>query len=135
MRKIISITIFVIVALFCSTTAFADVNTRAVGSAKRSCILSLSGSSATCTSTYTDTSGVTAKVVITQTLEKHSFLWIWNTVGGAWTKTSYNGNVSFTNKASNLESGTYRVKTVFDVTSSDGATESITLYSTEKTVG
>lgn len=132
MKKIISISIVVIMTLVCCVTAFADVELCAVGSVKRSCTLSISGGTATCTSLYSDSSSETANVVITQSLEKHSFLWSWDTVGGDWIKSTNSGKISLTNQVSGLLSGTYRVKTVFDVTSSDGAMQTITLYSSEK---
>ena len=79
---------------------------------------------------------VTAKVTvkITQSLEKHSFLWFWDTVGGEWTTNSKKSSVSFTNYKSGLASGTYRVKSVFTVTTTSGQTETVTVYSAEKTI-
>lgn len=77
---------------------------------------------------------VTASVKITQSLEKHSFLWFWDTVGGEWTTNSKKSSVSFTNYKSGLASGTYRVKSVFTVTTTSGQTETVTVYSAEKTI-
>lgn len=39
-----------------------------------------------------------------------------------------------TNYKNNLESGTYRLKTVFTVTSKNGQTETIAVYSGEKSI-
>ena len=76
-----------------------------------------------------------SKVTISQSLEKHAFLWSWNTVGGVWTKTQTNvASTVFTNTKSGLTSGTYRVKSVFTVTLSDGTSESVTVYSNEVTI-
>ena len=67
-----------------------------------------------------------------QSLERHSFLWSWDTVGGSWTKTETNAvSVTFTNTKSGLTSGTYRVKSVFTVTLSNGTSETVTVYSNE----
>jgi len=82
---------------------------------------------------YIDNSNSTTKIVITQTLEKQSFLWTWKTVGGTRTKTVNGSTATLTGKVSGLESGTYRVKTVFKVTA-DGETETITVYSAEKEI-
>ena len=71
-----------------------------------------------------------------QTLEKKWGLWIWNEVDGA----SWNGTISsvsgkVSNSISGLSSGTYRLKSVFTVKTSSGETETITIFSDEKTVG
>lgn len=84
-----------------------------------------------CKSSYNDWQ-TASKVVIVQSLEKKALLWSWSTVGGEWTKTTTNADtVSFTNTKSGLASGTYRVKSVFTVTLSDGTSETVTRYSSE----
>lgn len=76
-------------------------------------------------------------ITVEQTLEKHSgWFWIWNSVDGAnWTKTVNLNSISMSNTKSGLSSGTYRLKSVFTLTSSSGKTETITVYSDEKKVG
>lgn len=96
--------------------------------------LRISGNTAYCTSTTDGTDVV--KITVEQTLEKHSgWFWIWDTVDGAsWTKTVNKSTISFSNTKSGLSSGTYRVKSVFTLTSTSGKTETFTIYSEEKTV-
>lgn len=76
-------------------------------------------------------------ITVEQTLEKYSgWFWIWNSVDGAnWTKTVNLNSISMSNTKSGLSSGTYRLKSVFTLTSSSGKTETITVYSEEKKVG
>ncbi len=95
--------------------------------------LSISGQTAYCTS---ETEGDAVSITVEQTLEKHSgWFWIWNSVDGAnWTKTVNLNSISMSNTKSGLSSGTYRLKSVFTLTSSSGKTETITVYSEEKTI-
>ena len=109
------------------------MTTYAIGSEKRISTLIISGTTANCTSQYVAANDNVSKVVITQTLEKDGFLWTWETIGGTRTKTVNGSTATLTGKVSNLESGTYRVKTVFEVTA-DGETETITVYSAEKEI-
>lgn len=78
----------------------------------------------------------TAKTIkAVQTLEKKSVFGNFTSVSGAsWTKTVTTQNLSMNNTKSNLSSGTYRLKTVFTVTLSNGTSETVTVYSAEKTV-
>ena len=55
--------------------------------------------------------------------------------GASWTKTVYSDTIRLSNTKSGLDSGTYRLKSVFTLKSSSGDTEKITVYSDEKTVG
>lgn len=97
-------------------------------------ILTTSGQTAYCTS---KTDGNAVSITVEQTLEKYSgWFWIWNDVEGAsWTKTENSGAIAMTNTKSGLPSGKYRLKSVFTLTSSSGKTETVTIYSSEKTVG
>ncbi len=97
--------------------------------------LDISGTTASCTSS---SGGVdVVKITVEQTLEKYSgWFWIWNSVDGAsWTKTVNENTIRLSNTKSGLPSGKYRLKSVFTLTSSSGKTETITIYSSEKTVG
>lgn len=97
--------------------------------------LYISEQTATCRS---DADGCNVvSITVEQTLEKHSgWFWIWNSVDGAnWTKTVNLNSISMSNSKSGLSSGTYRLKSVFTLTSSSGKTETITVYSEEKKVG
>lgn len=96
--------------------------------------LTVSGTTAYCASS---TRGVdTVKITVEQTLEKHSgWFWIWNDVDGAsWTKTVNTNTIRLSNTKTGLSSGTYRLKSVFTLTSSSGKTETITVYSDEKKI-
>lgn len=94
--------------------------------------LSINGTSATCSSYAFSSTAV--KIKVEQTLQKQS-LWFWNDVSGAtWTKTVSTRTIDFTNSKSSLSSGTYRVKSVFTLTNSSGESETITIYSDEKTI-
>lgn len=75
-------------------------------------------------------------ITVEQTLEKYSgWFAIWNDVDGAyWSKTFNQSTISFSNTKSGLASGTYRLKSVFTLTNSSGKTETITIYSQEKSV-
>ena len=133
MKRIVSVIMAVLMCMVCSVAVFAEA--RAVGSGKRSSVLSVSASTATCTGTYTDADGSISRIVITQSLEKQGFFWTWSTYAGEWTKSTSGSTATLSNKVYNLKSGTYRVKTVFTVTGTNGVTESVTVYSSEKTIG
>lgn len=133
MKKIVSILlIFSVIIALCLNVSAASVYD--VGSFTKTSYLSITNGQATCKSSYSESNGNTASVKITQSLEKHSFLWFWDTVGGEWTTNSKKSSVSFTNYESGLASGTYRVKSVFTVTTTSGQTETVTVYSAEKTI-
>lgn len=95
--------------------------------------LSISGTTAYCSSKV---SGPSVKsITAEQTLEKFWGLWIWNEVDNAnWTKVVNSSTITMSNKKYNLESGTYRLKTVFTLTATNGETETITVYSGEVTI-
>ena len=96
--------------------------------------LTITSSSAECKSICEGMPGVT-KITVEQTLEKYWGLWIWNTVDGAsWSKTVYSDATRLSSTKSGLDSGTYRLKSVFTLTSSDGKSETIMVYSEEKTI-
>lgn len=96
--------------------------------------LYINGTSASCTSNVKYSSAV--KITAEQYLQKQGFLWIWGTYDDAeWTKTVDANTISMSNSKSGLESGKYRLKTVFKLTDKNGKTETITVYSNEKSVG
>ena len=135
-KKIISVLMAAIIAvLSCITSVSAsDIAVCDVTSAQKTCHLTISANKANCQSAYSDTAKAKS-IKIEQSLEKHSFLWVWEKVGGAWTKSASNtSSLSLSNTKTGLSGGTYRVKTVFTVTTSDGRTETVTVYSSEKTI-
>ena len=97
-------------------------------------ILSIIGQTAYCTS---NTSGIdVVSITVEQTLQKQGFLWLWYGVDdGSWTTTVNKSAVSVDNTKNGLTNGKYRLKSVFTLTDSTGKTETITIYSAEKSVG
>ena len=133
LKKILAIAMVAVMclSLFAITASAVGISTCDISSASKTSSLIISGTTATCKSSYNDWQ-TASKVVIVQSLEKKALLWSWSTVGGEWTKTTTNADtVSFTNTKSGLASGTYRVKSVFTVTLSDGTSETVTRYSSE----
>lgn len=136
LKKVITIILTAVLCfLLISVTAFADgSSTYDISGAAKSSHIAISGSTATCTSTYEDAVAVKS-IKIVQSLEKHSYLWVWDTVGSAITKTETDvANMSSTSIRTGITSGTYRVKSVFTVTLYDGTSETVTVYSQEVTV-
>lgn len=93
----------------------------------------------TCVTEYRNSEKVvflSQSVTAIQTLEKHWTFGIFNPVdnNSSWTKTVNSISLSMTNSKSGLSSGTYRVKTEFTVTSTNGQTETVSVYSDEKTI-
>lgn len=99
-----------------------------------SSILTINGTTATCKSKVTGYSDVES-VKIVQTLQKQGIFGSWGKYGNtSWTTTINGSSASVSNTKTGLESGTYRLKTVFTLTDKNGKTEKITVYSDEKTV-
>lgn len=96
--------------------------------------LSISGNTAYCTSKSSSDDAVS--ISVEQILEKYSgWLWNWDEVDGAkWSSTVNRKSITVYNSKSGLSSGTYRLKSVFTLTTSSGKTETITVYSEEKTI-
>ncbi len=95
--------------------------------------LDIQNGTAHCKSIAEGTDAVT--ITITHTLQKHWGLWVWEDVDNAmWTKTADINFVCLYNTKSDLKSGTYRVKSTFELTNENGESETITIYSNEETV-
>ncbi|MCM1333758.1 MAG: hypothetical protein NC084_04615 [Bacteroides sp.] len=91
--------------------------------------LEMIGNMAYCTS---QVSGTAVSISAEQTLQKYQGLWIWDDVKDVkWTKNVSANSLTMSNSKSGLESGTYRVKTVFTLTDKNGKTETVTVYSDE----
>jgi hypothetical protein len=144
MKKIVSLLLAVALATSCLlVTSYADdldvpvveefIEEYAIFD-NLDCILSINNGTATCTSQAISASAQTITAV--QTLEKYSgWFWVWDTVSGAtWSKTRNGTSLTMQNNKGGLSSGTYRLKTVFTVTSTSGQTETVTVYSSERTV-
>lgn len=93
-------------------------------------VLSTSGTTGTCTSSAKGLSSVT-KIEGTQYLEKKT-LWWWDTVE-EWSSSSSNNALHMNNSKSGLDSGTYRVRTVFTVYSGSSS-EEVEKISSEVTI-
>lgn len=135
MKKLISMVIVIVIALTFCTSVFADFGTYSTGSTNYNNTLRISGTTATCKSFYTVEGENVSKVVITQSLEKQGFLWIWSKAAGEWSKTSDGSSTVLTNTVSGLSKGTYRVKTTFTVTDKYSETETVTIYSSTQRCG
>lgn len=73
------------------------------------------------------------RITVVQTLQKYWGLWFWDSVDGAeWTRTVERNSISLTNSKSGLDSGKYRVKSVFTLTDQNGKSETITVCSSEQ---
>lgn len=95
--------------------------------------LTIQNGTAHCTSIAEGTGAVT--ITVTQTLQKHWGLWIWEDVDGAtWTRTADISSVCLYSTKSNLKNVTYRVKSVFTLTNKNSKQETITIYSSEKKI-
>lgn len=96
--------------------------------------LFIDGTTAICKSSVKGYSDV-VEITATQYLQKQGFLWIWTTYDDAqWTKTVYSNMPVMSNTKTGLTSGKYRLKTDFTLTDKNGKTETITVYSDEKSV-
>ena len=96
--------------------------------------LSINGTTATCESSVKGYSDV-VEITAVQTLEKQGFLWIWSTYDNTtWSKTVNSSILAMSNTKTGLSSGKYRLKTVFTLTDEQGKTETITVYSDERSI-
>lgn len=97
-------------------------------------VLAIDQGTASCTSSTNG--GNCVQISVTQTLQKYSgWFWSWDNVAGAcWSTTVNQNSVWLSNTKSGLSSGTYRLMSVFTLTNSSGQMETITIYSSEKTI-
>ena len=134
MKKMVSIILVVVMILTPITTvnaSAAEYSTYDLSSCNKTSALTISNSTATCRSVFLGSADV-SKVKVEQHLQKKSLL-IWSNVS-SFSTTITGKNASFTNTKSSLSSGSYRLKSVFTVTMSDGQTETVTVYSDTKTI-
>lgn len=141
MKKVISVLMCLLLCFTFSVIASAKtIPTNAVqpyyeNAREAKSELIINGTTATCESTLKGDPDV-IKIVAVQTLEKQGFLWSWDTYDDTeWTKTVYSNTLTMSNTKTGLSSGKYRLKTVFTLTDKQNKTETITVYSDEKTVG
>ncbi len=144
MKKALSLLLALIISVSCfsvlSTAYDAEVGEEIIlediaSAVKRSNLSINANNRATCTSVFSDINSNIYSIKAEQTLEKHWALGIFFAVDNAsWEKTVYTDNLSMTNYKYSLESGTYRLKTVFTVFLNNNQTETITVYSSEETI-
>ena len=135
MKKILAFFLSALILLTFAVSVSAESVTFDVGGTNKKSQLFISGTNATCVSEYLAESSSFKSVTIEQTLEKHwAFGWFFGVDGASWKTTTSSKSVTFKNTKSGLSSGTYRVKSVFTVTTTSGQTETVTVYSAEKTI-
>ena len=144
MKKAFSLILVAIISIsYLCTNVFAydtqiegDVIVEDINSSIKSSKLYIqSNNTAQCTSMFEDYDSNIYSVKAVQTLEKHWALGIFFAVNNAsWEKTVYTDNLSMTNYKYSLDSGTYRLKTVFTVVLNNNQTETITVFSREVSV-
>lgn len=79
-------------------------------------MLSISSNTASCTSSCTGAKDV-IQITVEQTLQKHAGMWAWNNVNGAiWSTTEKGSYISVDRIKRGLSGGTYRLKSVFTLT-------------------
>lgn len=138
-KSVLAITVAAMLCVSLSVTSYAESGKSAgdisiMNIVRENCIsdLSISGSSATCTSRITGDS--VKSITAIQTLQRKSGS-SWISVSGAnWTKTTSISMLYMSNCKTGLSAGIYRLKTVIRHTNTSGQTETITVYSTEQTV-
>lgn len=134
-KKIISLMLVIVLSFgMVGTVSASNVSTYDINGHIKSSTLTISNKRAICVSSYQSTDNDCSSVTAVQTLEKYSWFVFWDTVGDECTKTVNTGNLSLTDYKDNLESGTYRVKTVFTVVLKDGTSQTVTVYSEERKV-
>jgi len=94
--------------------------------------LEISGCKANCLSNVSGKSVV--EVTAVQTLEKQDGAKWYPVEGASWESTVKSSVIAVSNTKSDLETGKYRLKTVFALTDKYGKTETVTIYSDTKTV-
>ena len=133
-KKIIAAIVITFITIVClSGTVFAqEASVYNLYTSSCSSTLTISGTTAKCTSRATGYRNETTKIVITQTLQKKTSAGSWNNVSN-WSKTDTGYKSYAANSKSNLAKGTYRLKTVFKVYAGSDY-ETLTKYSLNKTI-
>lgn len=135
MKKFLSILlVFSIVITLCMNVSAVPVSVYDASSAYKNTTLTITNRKAVCYSEYRDSDSNIKAIKITQTLEKHAFLWFWSVYGGEWPHNVVGKKATSTNIKLNVENGTYHVKSVFLITLNDGSQYTVTDYSSEVTV-
>ena len=137
-RRIISLLLVVVIgAMSMTNTAFAAAPPEVATpnwqyTSSCSSAFTISNKTAICTSDCVGYNGTTTRIFIMQVLEKKNSAGVWKNYE-VWSTTSFTFFATLTSTKSNLESGTYRLRTVYYVYSGSKY-ETITKYSATKTV-
>lgn len=106
-----------------------------VGGADKKSFLDIADRTADCKSTFHSGNSEIKVVTAVQTLEKKDTANRFrNVAGGTCSKTASAKRFLLSSTVRNLSSGCYRLKTVFTISYTNGKSETITVYSSEKTV-
>lgn len=135
-KKLVSLLLVVALSFgMVGTVSASNISILDINGNIKSSTLDIDNKKATCKSQYRSVNDDCSSITAVQTLEKHSWWIFWDTVGDECTTTVTNQNsLSFTNYKDNLDSGTYRVKTVFTVVLKNGQSDTDTVYSSEETI-
>ena len=136
LKKIVCFTLAMIIAMSVTMFASAEIATPYdLTSAGKHSSLSIDSSGVvTMMSNFETTDRSVIQVDIEHSLEKHAYLWTWNNVGGKSSKTVFDNINYLITYRTGLESGTYRLKSVFTAYLDDGRSETVTVYSNELTI-
>lgn len=136
LKKLLCIVIATVIAMTVTLVASAESATPYdLTSASKSSAISINSSGViTMTSCFFTAESNIVQVDIEHSLEKHAFLWTWNAFGGKSSKTVFGSNAVLDTYCTGLESGTYRLKSVFTAYLDDGRSETVTVYSNELTI-
>lgn len=134
LKKITAVFLVLIISTFvlCTIVSANDISLHTTYLYNCSSTLTISGTTATCTSKATGYYGETTKITISQTLQKKNSSGDWEYVD-SWSETDQGYKGSATNYKYNLSSGTYRLKSVFTVYAGSDS-ETVEKYSFEETV-
>ena len=122
----------VLVCALSAAVSADGIETYDVSSDKKYSSLEISGTTATCKSNYYSTNTSIKSIKINHTLALDAGL-ITLPIA-SWSATSNGSSASLTNTKSSLASGTYQLESTFTVTNADGKSETVTIYSSKKTV-
>ena len=146
MKQIVVLVISLLLALVCSPITVSAENLdseekeiiidRDINSAWKYSILSIKNNKATCKSDYHDYNPNNIySIKVEQVLQKKVSTNVYSDVpNSSYEETAYyTDSISVTSYVNNLSSGTYRLKTKFTVTLTNNETETVTVYSVDKT--
>lgn len=126
------LTALISVLVLCTVVSASELSLYTTYLYNCSSTLTISGTTATCTSKATGYYGETTKIVIDQILQKKDSSGNWSKVD-SWSETDTGYKGSATNYAYSLSKGTYRLKSVFTVYAGNDS-EEVTKYSYEEEV-